>query len=126
MQRKSRSKWNECIEAAHCPYTLGILLIDLGRRWKYKKVAKPEGIQSVSKVIARGYEANLDSLTPGEWYLRYVCPNCRSKHVLFRDLTRGVGQIRATYLIECPGCGNRVAYDSGEIERYHHTTERVS
>jgi len=36
MQRKSKSKRNECIEAAHYQYAVGIVLIDLVGRWEYK------------------------------------------------------------------------------------------
>lgn len=79
----------------------------------------------MAKAVTKEY---VPSLTPGEWYLRYVCPNCRTIHVLFRDLTRGVGLVRATYLIECPTCRTKEAYDGQDIERYHHSdnTERYS
>ncbi|HEX7296866.1 MAG TPA: hypothetical protein VF251_14015, partial [Pyrinomonadaceae bacterium] len=70
------------------------------------------------KAVTKQYEP---PLTPGEWYLRYKCPNCQTTHVLFRDLTRGNGLIRATYLIECPMCRRKEAYESQDIERYYHS-----
>lgn len=60
------------------------------------------------------------TLTPGEWYLRFTCEKCRTKQVLFPDLSRGQAEIRATYVVECPECRHKASYDSDLIERYHH------
>ena len=80
----------------------------------------------MSRAVARAPDLNAAGLTAGEWYLCCICANCRSRNVLFRDLTRGAGRIRATYMIECPACGNRTAYESEEIERYHHGIDEPS
>jgi len=71
----------------------------------------------VVKTVAKQFEP---ALIPGEWYLRYTCPNCQAAHILFRDLTRGAAPIRATYFIECPACRLKETYESQDIERYQH------
>ena len=77
-----------------------------------------ERFPPVVKAVTKQFEPGL---TAGEWYLRYKCPNCQTMHVLFRDLTRGSGLVRATYLIECPTCRAREAYEGQDLERYHHS-----
>ena len=60
------------------------------------------------------------TLTPGEWYLRFTCEGCKTQQILFPDLSKGQGRIRATYEVDCPQCGHRAAYDEDDIERYQH------
>ena len=62
----------------------------------------------------------MHTLHPGEWYLRYVCVKCKSKQVLFPDMSKGKAPINATYRVTCTECGNQAAYDGDVIERYHH------
>jgi DNA-directed RNA polymerase subunit RPC12/RpoP len=59
-------------------------------------------------------------IIPGQWYLRYTCKRCKAKEVIFPDLSRGRAKIDATYVISCPDCRNKAAYDPLEIERYQH------
>jgi ribosomal protein S27E len=60
------------------------------------------------------------TLTPGEWYLRFTCEQCKTKQILFPDISRGRGRIRASYEVDCPACGHRAVYDEEDIERYQH------
>ena len=62
----------------------------------------------------------MHTLTPGEWYLRYICVKCKSKQILFPDMSRGETPIHATYQVTCTECSNRTNYDEDAIERYHH------
>jgi hypothetical protein len=39
----------------------------------------------------------LSGLTPGEWYLIITCDKCNTRHPLFRDLSHGKSQTKATY-----------------------------
>jgi hypothetical protein len=71
----------------------------------------------VSKAVASQLA---EQLKLGDWYLRYRCPTCETTHVLFRDLTYGVGEVRSTYMIECPTCQIKEAYDGQDLERYQH------
>jgi len=58
--------------------------------------------------------------TSGEWYLRYTCRRCKSRHVIFPDLSRGKSKIDATYILKCAACNYRTAYEPSDIERYQH------
>jgi len=40
----------------------------------------------------------------GLWYLKVSCDFCRAETVLFRDVTRGKGELDRTYLFTCPFC----------------------
>ena len=60
------------------------------------------------------------TLTPGAWYLLFLCKGCNTRQVLFRDLNRGQSKIVATFIVECQDCGHKASYDSERIERYHH------
>ncbi len=66
------------------------------------------------------------TFTPGEWYLRFNCEQCRSQQVLFPDLSRGQAKIRATYVVECPSCAHKGTYDGDDIERYQHPSSSES
>ena len=59
-------------------------------------------------------------LRPGVWYLLYFCQGCKTKQILFPDLSEGKSKIIATYAVACPHCGHRGSYDSENIERYQH------
>jgi len=61
--------------------------------------------------------------TPGAWYLLFTCETCKSKQVLFPDLSKGKSQITATYRVACPNCRHAGSYDSEKIERYQHPLE---
>ncbi len=62
----------------------------------------------------------MSTLTPGSWYLLFTCESCKSKQVLFPDLSKGKSQLVATYNVACPNCLHAGSYDSEKIERYHH------
>jgi len=62
-------------------------------------------------------------LIPGQWYLRYTCKECKSKQILFPDLSGGTAEINAEYVIKCLECGHKSTYDSEEIERYQYPLE---
>ena len=59
-------------------------------------------------------------LTPGHWYLLFLCKSCQTKQILFPDLTKGQARLNATYSTDCPACGHHASYDSEHIERYYH------
>lgn len=60
------------------------------------------------------------TLHPGEWYLRFTCKQCRSKQVLFPDLSKGTAEIKGIYTVTCLECAHKASYDTEIIERYHH------
>lgn len=60
------------------------------------------------------------TLTPGAWYLIFLCRDCNTRQVLFRDLTEGKSKLTATFTVACPGCHHKATYQGEEIERYHH------
>ena len=60
------------------------------------------------------------TFTPGAWYLLFFCKGCNTKQVLFPDLNHGKSKPKATYTVECQGCGSKATYDGDEIEAYHH------
>ena len=60
------------------------------------------------------------TLTPGQWYLRFTCEQCKEKEILFPDLSRGQARIKATYVVECSRCSHTGSYDADDIERYQH------
>jgi len=62
----------------------------------------------------------LSDLIPGEWYLIITCERCTRRHPLFRDLSKGVSKIKASYIWVCPTCHHEGSYDSDAIERYQH------
>jgi DNA-directed RNA polymerase subunit RPC12/RpoP len=63
----------------------------------------------------------MHTLTPGEWYLLFVCEDCKLRQVLFPDLTGGTSKINATYAVACHRCGHKGSYESEKIERYQHS-----
>ena len=66
----------------------------------------------------------LSDCEPFKWYLVISCENCGHKQALFRDLSNGTSQIRATYKQECEKCHHVGHYDDEQIERYQHIVER--
>ena len=65
----------------------------------------------------------MQTLTPGQWYLRFTCQHCQVKQILFPDLSRGEAQIKATYVVACLNCFQKGSYDGDDIERYQHPSE---
>jgi len=65
----------------------------------------------------------MHALTPGSWYLMFVCTSCKTRQVLFPDLSGGRSKIKATYWVTCSKCGHGGSYDSDHIERYQHVEE---
>ena len=59
-------------------------------------------------------------LTPGAWYLLFFCKGCKTKQILFPDLTQGKSKLMATYIVVCQKCNHKASYDSEQIERYRH------
>jgi len=66
------------------------------------------------------------TLTPGSWYLRYLCKGCNTEQILFRDLTQGKSNLLATYTVMCQSCGHKATYDGASIEHYHHPSNAQS
>jgi DNA-directed RNA polymerase subunit RPC12/RpoP len=60
------------------------------------------------------------TLRPGCWYLMYVCVTCKTKQVLFPDLSDGKAEINAIYHVACPQCGHPGSYEPEQMERYYH------
>lgn len=60
------------------------------------------------------------SFRPGAWYLLYTCENCKSKEILFPDLSNGTSVLVATYTVVCSKCEHQGTYDGEKIERYQH------
>jgi hypothetical protein len=66
------------------------------------------------------------ALTPNHWYLLFTCLKCKSKQILFQDLSSGKSEINATYMVEYDQCGHRGSYGSESIERYQHKAQARS
>ena len=60
----------------------------------------------------------MHNLIPGRWYLTFVCEHCKTRQVLFPDLSDGTSQINAIYYVDCANCNHNGAYDSEIIERF--------
>jgi hypothetical protein len=62
-------------------------------------------------------------LTPGQWYLLFVCQKCTVKQVLFQDLSEGKSKLGGVYHLPCRECGHEGTHDSDSIERYQHPVD---
>lgn len=62
----------------------------------------------------------MHTLRPGEWYLRFTCKQCRTKQVLFPDLSKGQSEIKGIYVVTCLACAHKASYDVDTIESYYH------
>lgn len=60
------------------------------------------------------------TLVPGEWYILFTCSECKTRQILFPDLSGGRATLRATYKVECAKCGHLDKYESETLERYQH------
>lgn len=60
------------------------------------------------------------TLIPGEWYILFTCSECKTRQILFPDLSEGHATLRATYKVECANCGRLDKYESENLERYQH------
>ncbi len=60
------------------------------------------------------------TLVPGEWYILFTCSDCKTRQILFPDLSEGRAQLRATYKVQCAKCEYMGRYDSEVLERYQH------
>jgi predicted RNA-binding Zn-ribbon protein involved in translation (DUF1610 family) len=60
------------------------------------------------------------TLVPGEWYILFRCSECKTRQIMFPDLSRGRAMLRATYKVQCAKCGYVGKYESEELERYEH------
>src|SRR2546423_5243168 len=47
----------------------------------------------------------------GMWYIVVTCGGCKSTIFLFPDLNKGKGVVDANYVVTCPRCGNKGAYN---------------
>jgi DNA-directed RNA polymerase subunit RPC12/RpoP len=65
----------------------------------------------------------MHTLTAGNWYLMFVCERCKTRQVLFPDLSDGTSKVKATYNVLCPKCGYDGSYNTDSIERYQHVEE---
>jgi hypothetical protein len=63
-------------------------------------------------------------LMPGEWYVLFSCENCKTRQVLFPDLTAGKADLSlCSYGLDCRYCAHHAYYDNRTIERYQHPPE---
>ncbi|HXM35753.1 MAG TPA: hypothetical protein VN920_11235 [Pyrinomonadaceae bacterium] len=62
----------------------------------------------------------MGALTPGQWYLLFICQKCKIKQVLSMDLSEGRETIAAVYDMLCRECGHESTYDGETMERYQH------
>ncbi len=60
------------------------------------------------------------TLVPGEWYILFTCSDCKTRQILFPDLSEGRATLRATYKVECAKCNFIGKYESENLERYQH------
>jgi hypothetical protein len=60
------------------------------------------------------------TLVPGEWYILFTCSECKTRQILFPDLSEGRAHLRATYKVECAKCHHTSSYESETLERYQH------
>ena len=60
------------------------------------------------------------TLVPGEWYILFTCSECKTRQILFPDLSEGRASLRATYKVECANCSHIDRYESETLERYQH------
>ena len=60
------------------------------------------------------------SLIPGDWYILFTCSDCKTRQIMFPDLSEGRADLRATYKVECVKCRHVGKYESEELERYQH------
>jgi hypothetical protein len=60
------------------------------------------------------------TLIPGEWYILFNCHECKTRQILFPDLSEGRATLRATYRVTCAKCSHDGRYDSESLERYQH------
>src|SRR5574341_75419 len=60
------------------------------------------------------------TLVPGEWYILFTCAECKTRQIMFPDLSRGQAVLRATYKVGCVKCGYVGKYESEDLERYEH------
>jgi hypothetical protein len=58
----------------------------------------------------------------GRWYIAVTCEKCKSKLVLFPDLTEGKSDLqRSGYSLICPRCKDLT---DGKAEHYQHRERR--
>lgn len=62
-------------------------------------------------------------LDSGKWYLIYFCTGCKTRQMLFPDLSNGTSKISAIYRVTCVACEHEDSYDSATIERYQHPVD---
>jgi len=64
------------------------------------------------------------TLYPGGWYLFFSCENCKTRQLLFPDLSEGKAKLSTcSYGIACRYCGHSAYYEGKKIERYQHPPE---
>jgi hypothetical protein len=57
----------------------------------------------------------------GTWYVVVTCEQCKLTIFLFPDLTNGQGVLHANYIVTCPQCNHKGAYDG---RHYYHSKEQ--
>ena len=63
-------------------------------------------------------------LMAGEWYVLFTCENCKTRQMLFPDLTAGKADLSlCSYGLDCRYCAHHAYYDNRRIERYQHPPE---
>ena len=62
----------------------------------------------------------MGALTPGQWYLLFICQKCKIKQVLSLDLSEGRATIAAVHDMPCRECGHEGTYNGETMERYRH------
>lgn len=72
--------------------------------------------------FTRTYEAApLSSLTPGGWYIGFVCKRCGQHFAILNEPTNtGTIQISGTALFRanCPNCGNMDEYRTDDLVQF--------
>jgi len=48
----------------------------------------------------------------GTWYIVVTCEKCVSTVFLFPDLTEGKSKLDANYIVTCPRCNHKGAYNA--------------
>ena len=62
----------------------------------------------------------MQTLRPGDWYLLFTCQLCKTRQVLFPDLSRGSAKIQFAYSVRCAECGHTASYEKEDLETYLH------
>ena len=68
----------------------------------------------------------MHTLRHDKWYLMFICESCKTRQVLFPDLSDGTSKLSAIYTVACHKCGHEGSYHTESIERYQHREEMAT